>query len=67
MRYQPGEIAKLSQAIFEKGGNIVALSTFEGDSTANFMMTLKVEGVEQAEIKKLVEPLVISLVDISTD
>lgn len=67
MRYQPGEIAKLSQAIFEKGGNIVALSTFEGDSTANFMMTLKVEGVEQAVLKQLVEPLVLSLVDIRTD
>ena len=67
MPYQPGEIAKLSQAIFEKGGNIVALSTFEGDSTANFMMTLKVEGIEQAELKQVVEPLVISLVDISTD
>ncbi len=67
MPFQPGEIAKLSQAIFEKGGNIVALSTFEGDSAANFLMTLKVEGVEQEVLRQVVEPLVLSLVDISTD
>src|SRR5512138_2764089 len=39
MPYQPGEIAKLSQAIYEKGGNITALSTFEGDTSSNFLIT----------------------------
>ena len=67
MHYQPGEIAKLSRAIFEKGGNIIALSTFEGDSAANFLMTLKVEGIEKEELRRIVEPLVISLVDITAD
>lgn len=64
MPYQPGQIAKLTQAIYEKGGNIIALSTFEGDTTSNFMMTIKVEGIEQAVLQKLVEPLVISLLEI---
>jgi formyltetrahydrofolate hydrolase len=64
MPYQPGQIAKLTQAIYEKGGNITALSTFEGDSNSNFMMTVKVEGIEKEDLQKLVEPLVISLLDI---
>ncbi len=64
MPYQPGEIAKLTQAIYQQGGNIVALSTFEGDSAANFLMTAKVEGIEEKALKKLVEPLVTSLEDI---
>jgi len=64
MPYQPGQIAKLTQAIFEKGGNIVALSTFEGDSSSNFMMTLKVEGVDQEILRQVVEPLVINILDI---
>jgi acetoin utilization protein AcuB len=64
MPYQPGEIAKLTSALFQKGGNISALSTFEGDSAANFLMTIKVEGIEKEEVRKLVEPLVLSLVDI---
>lgn len=66
MVYQPGEIAKLSQAIYQKNGNIISLSTFEGDSATNFMVTVKVEGIEQKELKQLVEPLVISLLDIET-
>lgn len=64
MRYQPGEIAKLSQAIYEKNGNIVSLSTFEGDSSANFMVTCKVEGVDLDVLKAAVEPLVIDLLEI---
>lgn len=64
MPYQPGQIAKLTQAIFEKGGNITALSTFEGDTSSNFLMTVKVEGIEQEDLRALVEPLVIKLLDI---
>ena len=66
MPFQPGEIAKLTQAIYEKGGNITALSTFEGDSAADFMMTVKVEGVDQKVLRNLVEPLVTKLVEIGT-
>lgn len=66
MPFQPGEIAKLTQAIYEKGGNITALSTFEGDSAADFMMTVKIEGVDQKVLKNLVEPLVTKLVEIGT-
>jgi acetoin utilization protein AcuB len=66
MPYQPGEIAKLTQAIYQQGGNIVALSTFEGDAANNFLMTVKVEGVDEKTIKKIVEPLVTSLLEIGT-
>jgi acetoin utilization protein AcuB len=64
---QPGQLAKLTQAIYEKGGSILALSTFEGDSSASGMIAFKVEGISQAEMKKLVTPLVLELVDICTD
>ncbi len=66
MPYQPGEIAKLTQAIYQQGGNIVSLTTYEGDTAADFLMTVKVEGVEEKALKKLVEPLVTSLVEIGT-
>jgi formyltetrahydrofolate hydrolase len=65
MPYAPGQIAKLTQAIYEKGGNITALSTFEGDSSANFMITVKVEGIDLNTLKQIVEPLVIELLNIS--
>ncbi len=66
MANRPGEIAKLSEAIYENGGDITALSTFEGDSAANFMITMKVDGIKQEKLKKIVEPLVLSLEDIGT-
>lgn len=66
MHYQPGEIAKLSSAIYEKGGNITALSTFEGDTASNFMLTAKVEGIDEPEVRQMVTPLVIELIDIAT-
>lgn len=64
---RPGEIAKLSRAIFEQGGDITALSTFEGDTAADFMISLKVSGVEQKVLEGLIEPLGIKLLDIGTD
>jgi acetoin utilization protein AcuB len=64
MKNQPGEIAKLSQAIFKNGGDITALSTFEGDSASNFLITMKVDGIDEKALQKLVEPLVISLLTI---
>lgn len=66
MQNQPGEIAKLSQAIYQHGGDITALSTFEGDSTSNFLIAMKVDGIEQAKLKALVEPLVLNLLSIGS-
>lgn len=64
---QPGQLARLTQAIYENGGTIIALSTFEGDSSSNGLVTVKVDGIGQAELKKIVEPLVLQLLDICTD
>jgi acetoin utilization protein AcuB len=63
---KPGQIAILTKTIYEHGGDIIALSTFEGDSSANGMVTVKVNGIEEATLKKLIEPLVIKLLDIDT-
>jgi acetoin utilization protein AcuB len=64
---KPGEIAQLTQAIYEKGGTILALTTFEGDSSANGLITVKVDGIAQDKLVKIVEPLVIKILDICTD
>jgi acetoin utilization protein AcuB len=63
---RPGEIAKLSQAIYKNGGDITALSTFEGDSASNFMISMKVDGIEQKKLKEIVEPLVLNLLTIGS-
>jgi acetoin utilization protein AcuB len=67
MPYKPGQIAKLTQAIYEKGGDIAALSTFEGDSSSTFIISAKLNGIEQQALQQLIEPLVIKLLEIGTD
>ncbi|GIK42185.1 MAG: hypothetical protein BroJett011_60180 [Chloroflexota bacterium] len=66
MNNRPGEIAKVSQAIFEIGGNIVALGAIAGDDLSNSLVTLKVVGPSQEQLKTVIEPLVERLKDIRT-
>ncbi len=60
----PGELAKLSQAIYEQGGNIIALGAILGETTAKRQMTLKVEGVKMDALKKAILPFVEKIIDI---
>lgn len=61
---RPGELAKLTQAITNAGGNFLAIGTFAGDSPSNRMFTIKVEGVDEDKIKEIVTPLVDRIIDI---
>lgn len=59
----PGELAKLSKAIFEAGGNIVALGQFLGEHSENRELTMKVDGVDTNALKSVIEPLVEKIID----
>lgn len=60
----PGELAKMTNAIYELGGNIVSLVTFLGESPENRLVTLKVSSAEKAALQEALLPLVESIVDI---
>jgi acetoin utilization protein AcuB len=60
----PGQLAKLSQAIFSMGGDIISLAVYEGDSSETGMITVKVSGVEQDALLKAISPLVVKVVDV---
>jgi len=66
VRNQPGEIVKLSQAIFKENGNIIALGTFSGDDPSTYNVTLKVVGPPQERLQAIIEPLVLKVKDIRT-
>jgi acetoin utilization protein AcuB len=61
---RPGELARLTSAIYQAGGNILSLGTFLGESTDTRQVTLKIENIEAGELKKLVKPLVERIVDV---
>jgi acetoin utilization protein AcuB len=60
----PGALMKVTEAIFKIGGNIEAVGTFLGDSTANREITIKVEDVEMEALREAVTPYVEKILDI---
>jgi len=60
----PGQIAKITAAIFQLGGDIVALATSEGDNKESGQITIKVAGVNKDDLVKAISPLVDHVVDV---
>lgn len=61
-----GELAKLTKAISEAGGDFIAFGMFTGLDTTNRMVTFKVTGITLENLKKAITPIVKEIVDIRT-
>jgi acetoin utilization protein AcuB len=61
---QKGRLAELAQAISGAGGNFLAFGVFEGESPTNRLVTFKVAGLSQAEVRELVMPVAEKIIDI---
>jgi len=59
-----GQLARLTQAIANAGGNFLAFGQFSGEDSTNRLVTFKVEGLDLDQVKEIINPLVESLVDI---
>ena len=62
----PGELAKITSAISQKGGSFISFGQFSGEDQTNREITFKVIGVEPDVVEEALEPLVEKLVDIRT-
>jgi acetoin utilization protein AcuB len=58
-----GEMARITTAIAELGGNILALGTFLGDDPTTAVVTVKVEDVPADQIEKAMEDLDLVILD----
>jgi acetoin utilization protein AcuB len=63
---QRGQLAALSKAIADQGGNFIAFGVFHGESPSNRLVTFKVAGMDEAEVRRLIEPLGVRITDIRT-
>jgi len=54
---KPGQIARLTHAIAEKGGNLVAFVTSEGDDLSLRRITLKVSGISRGDVESIIKGL----------
>jgi acetoin utilization protein AcuB len=50
---KPGQLARITKAIANAGGNFVSFGFFAGEDAASKIVTFKVEGVKKEEIKKI--------------
>ncbi len=57
-------LAKITGQITDLGGNIASLSTFVGEDPATVLLTVKIQDVEEDDLVKAMEPLVIKIVDV---
>jgi acetoin utilization protein AcuB len=64
MQEKPGQIAKLSRAIAEKGGNIVSFVTHEGDYLYERGGTIKITGLDIDEVKGIFDEAQAEIMDI---
>lgn len=49
---KPGELAKVTKAIAEAGGNFVSFGFFDGEDASTKVLTFKVDGVKKEGIKQ---------------
>jgi acetoin utilization protein AcuB len=61
-----GELAKLTKAVSEAGGDFIAFGMFTGVDTTNRMVTFKVTGITLENLKKVITPIVKEIVDVRT-
>jgi acetoin utilization protein AcuB len=60
---QQGELAALSGAVAELGGNIISLGTFWGEDASNVIITMKVSGLDKNALMEKVTPHVLEVID----
>jgi len=58
-----GELAKITAAIAQQGGNIIALGTFLGEDPTNMLVAVKVNDVPKDTLVATLKPLVVNILD----
>lgn len=61
---RPGELAAITRAVSEAGGDFVSFGVFAGETAANRLLTFKVAGLDEAMVRGVVTPLVERIVDL---
>lgn len=60
---EPGMLAKISQAIFNLGGNILSLGSFLGEDSGSAQLVIKIDGVEKDALLQAIAPYCAKIVD----
>jgi acetoin utilization protein AcuB len=61
---KPGQLAKITKAISDAGGNFVSFGVFSGEDANSRTLTFKVEGIKKEELRKVLANVVKKFRDI---
>ncbi len=61
---KPGQLARLTKAVAESGGDFISFGMFSGPNTNTRVVTFKVDGMKKNQIKEVLEPIVVKFWDI---
>ena len=61
---KPGQLAKITEAIANTGGNFVAFGQFAGEDPSTRLVTFKVAGLKKDEVKKAISEITKEIWDI---
>jgi acetoin utilization protein AcuB len=61
---RPGELAKITKAIANNGGDFIAFGMFSGPDTDSRVITFKVQGIKKEKIKEVLGDIVLKFWDI---
>jgi acetoin utilization protein AcuB len=61
---KPGKLAALTDAIATKKGNFVAFGQFTGEHHGEKVVTFKVRGLSEEEVRQALKPVVKKIIDI---
>ena len=61
---QPGKLAGITKAIAEAGGNFIAFGQFVGEDVNSRVLTFKINGMSEVEVKKTLAPHIKKMWDI---
>jgi acetoin utilization protein AcuB len=61
---KPGQLAKITNAIAEVGGNFIAFGQFTGEDPSNRLVTFKVTGLKESAVKKAISEIAKEVWDI---
>ena len=61
-----GVLAELTKAVFEAGGNFIALNVVAGTDQSSRLVTFKATGITEKDMRTLVTPMAEQVIDIRT-
>ena len=64
VKEEPGQPAKVTKIIADRGGNFISFVQFAGEGQDNRLITIKVNGLSMADMRNCLDPIVVKVVDI---